>query len=250
MRAMELSARTLENAWVRLEPLEERHRAEMIAAAEADPTIFRHMPYPVETQGFAPSFEWLLKEREAGRWIPHAVFACFPPPQAGGAGRPPPGGGHDTPARASTAQRRPLSHHAARADSSPARGGAKQIIGQSCYLTIRPRDAGVEIGGTWYVRGAQGATVNPAAKLALLDNAFAQGAERVEFKTDALNAQSRAALTKLGATLEGIHRRHMLRSNGTWRDSAYFSIVREEWPDVRAKLEARLAAFSEERSHG
>jgi N-acetyltransferase len=194
---MELAARILENAWVRLEPLEERHRAEMIVAAEADPTIFRHMPYQVAEQGFAPSFEWLLKEREAGRWIPYLVRA--------------PGG--------------------------PA-------VGQSCYLTIRERDASVEIGGTWYVRDAQGGAINPAAKLALLDNAFAQGAERVEFKTDALNAQSRAALTKLGATFEGIHRRHMRRPNGTWRDSAYFSIVREEWPDVRARLEKRLSAFT------
>jgi RimJ/RimL family protein N-acetyltransferase len=196
MRAMELSARTLENAWVRLEPLEEHHRAEMIAAAEADPTIFRHMPYPVEKDGFAPSFDWLRAEREAGRWMPHAI-------------RTPDG----------------------------------RIVGQSCYLTIRPRDAGVEIGGTWYVREAQGTAINPAAKLALLDNAFAQGAERVEFKTDALNAQSRAALAKLGAAFEGIHRRHMKRLNGTWRDSAYFAIIREDWPDVRSRLEARLAAF-------
>lgn len=190
---MELAARTLENAWVRLEPLEERHRAAMIAAAEADPAIFRHMPYPVEKDGFAPTFDFLLTERAEGRWIPHVVFA--------------PGG---------------------------------RVVGQSCYLAIRPRDAGVEIGGTWYMRDAQGTAINPAAKLALLDNAFAQGAERVEFKTDALNAQSRAALTKLGATFEGIHRRHMRRPNGTMRDSAYFSIVREDWADVKARLEARL----------
>lgn len=193
---MDLAARTLENRHLRLEPIEERHRAEMIAAAEADPAIFRHMPYPVAEHGFAPSFEWLLNEREAGRWIPHAI-------------RTPDG----------------------------------RIAGQSCYLTIRERDAGVEIGGTWYRREMQGTAINPAAKLALLDNAFACGAERVEFKTDALNAQSRAALTKLGATFEGIHRRHMRRHNGTWRDSAYFSILRDEWPDVRARLEARLAAF-------
>jgi hypothetical protein len=240
MRAMELSARTLENAWVRLEPLEERHRAELIAAAEADPAIFRHMPYPVAEHGFAPSFDWLLKEREAGRWIPHAVFARVSSPVHGGSGeRSEPEGVSPFVARAS-----PLSQHAARADSSPASGGAVwRVVGQSCYLTIRERDAGVEIGGTWYVRDAQGMAINPAAKLALLDNAFAQGAERVEFKTDALNAQSRAALTKLGATFEGIHRHHMKRPNGTWRDSAYFSIVRGEWPDVRARLEARLAAF-------
>jgi hypothetical protein len=241
---MELAARILENAHVRLEPLEERHRAEMIAAAEADPSIFRHMPYPVETQGFAPSFNWLLKEREAGRWIPHVVIARISSPASGGGSRElaRDGGGDDTPPPASTAAHHPLSHAAH--DSSPASGGANRVVGQSCYLTIRPRDAGIEIGGTWYVREAQGTAINPAAKLALLDNAFAQGAERVEFKTDALNSQSRAALTKLGATFEGIHRRHMKRLNGTWRDSAYFSIVREEWPDARAKLAARLAAFS------
>jgi N-acetyltransferase len=197
MRSMELAARILEKAYVRLEPLEERHRAGMIAAAEADPTIFRHMPYPVEKDGFAPSFAWLLNERAAGRWIPHAIRTLD--------GR---------------------------------------IVGQSCYLTIRERDAGVEIGGTWYMREAQGTAINPAAKLALLDNAFAQGAERVEFKTDALNAQSRAALTKLGATFEGIHRHHMKRLNGTWRDSAYFSIIREDWPVIRVRIEARLAPLS------
>lgn len=192
---MELAARTLENAHVRLEPLEERHRAAMIAVAEADPSIFRHMPYPVARDGFGPSFDWLLAERAAGRWIPHAVIA------------------------------------------------AGETVGQSCYLNIRPADAGVEIGGTWYVRAAQGTKINPAAKLLLLDHAFACGAERVELKTDALNAQSRAALTKLGATFEGVHRRHMRRPDGTWRDSAYFSIVREEWIDVRARIEARLGAY-------
>ncbi|MGQ0531483.1 MAG: GNAT family N-acetyltransferase [Caulobacteraceae bacterium] len=196
MQAMELAARILENRFIRVEPLEERHRAALIAMAEAEPAIFRLMPYPVAENGFGPSFDWLIKEREAGRWIPHAVM-------------------------------RP----------------SGEVIGQSCYLTIRPRDAGVEIGGTWYVRAAQGTAVNPAAKHALLENAFAQGAERVEFKTDALNDQSRAALTKLGATFEGVHRRHMKRHNGTWRDSAYFAIIREEWPAIRARLEARLAAF-------
>lgn len=192
---MELAARTLENAHVRLEPLEERHRAELVAVAEADPAIFKHMPYPVALHGFGPSFDWLRREQAAGRWIPHAVVSR----------------------------------------------AAGQIVGQSCYLSIRPHDAGVEIGGTWYARAAQGTSINPSAKLLLLEHAFACGAERVEFKTDALNDQSRAALTKLGATFEGVHRRHMRRPDGTWRDSAYFSIIRQEWPDVRARIEARLS---------
>jgi hypothetical protein len=76
---MELVARALENRFVRLEPLDERHRAGLIAAAEADASIFRHMPYPVAEQGFAPSFDWLLRERVEGRWIPHVVFAHAPP---------------------------------------------------------------------------------------------------------------------------------------------------------------------------
>jgi RimJ/RimL family protein N-acetyltransferase len=236
MRAMVLSARILENAWVRLEPLEERHRAEMVAAAEADATIFRHMPYPVETQGFAPSFAWLLNERAEGRWIPHVVIAKHPPPLAGEVAS-------EASGRGASQDNSPLRQFAALTDTSPASGGGK-IVGQSCYLTIRERDAGVEIGGTWYRREAQGTAINPAAKLALLDNAFAQGAERAEFKTDALNAASRAALTKLGATFEGIHRRHMRRPHGTMRDSAYFSIIREEWPEIRARLEARLATFT------
>jgi N-acetyltransferase len=117
------------------------------------------------------------------------------------------------------------------------------IVGQSCYLNPRPRDAGVEIGSTWYAGSAQGTFVNPAAKLLLIGHAFACGAERVELKTDALNARSRAAMLKMGATFEGIHRRHMRRADGSLRDTAWFSVLREEWPAVKAGLEARLAAY-------
>lgn len=117
-----------------------------------------------------------------------------------------------------------------------------QIVGQTCYLAIRPKDSGVEIGGTWYARPTQATAINPAAKLLLITHAFESGAERVEFKTDVLNQQSRGALTKLGATFEGIFRRQMRRPDGSMRDNAYFSIIREEWPAVRARIEARLPA--------
>lgn len=193
---MDLAARTLSNAHVRLEPFEERHRASLIAAAESDASIFRHMPYPVARDGYTGWFDWLRVEQDAGRWIPHAVIA--------------PDGG---------------------------------IVGQSCYLAIRKADSGVEIGGTWYRREAQGTAINPGAKLALIGNAFACGAERVELKTDALNAQSRAAMTKLGLVFEGIFRRQMRRPDGTMRDNAYFSVIREEWPELRARIEGRLAEF-------
>ena len=114
------------------------------------------------------------------------------------------------------------------------------IVGQSCYLNPRPRDGVVEIGATWYRREAQATFVNPSAKLLLLGHAFACGAERVELKTDALNQQSRGAMLKMGAKFEGIHRRHMRRADGTMRDTAWFSVLREEWPTVKTGLEARL----------
>jgi N-acetyltransferase len=115
-----------------------------------------------------------------------------------------------------------------------------QAVGQSCYLAIRPEHAGVEIGGTWYGPQARGTAINPAAKLLLLDHAFACGAERVELKTDSENTRSRAAMLKMGAVFEGIHRHHMKRPDGSWRDTAWFSVLRADWPAVRAGLEARL----------
>ena len=114
-------------------------------------------------------------------------------------------------------------------------------VGQSCYLAIRPEHAGVEIGGTWYGPDVRGGTINPAAKLLLLGHAFTCGAERVELKTDSENARSRAAMLKMGATFEGIHRRHMRRPDGGWRDTASYAVLREDWPRVAAGLETRLA---------
>ena len=113
-------------------------------------------------------------------------------------------------------------------------------VGQSCYLNIRRRDAGVEIGSTWYAKAAHGGIVNPSAKLLLIGHAFACGAERVELKTDALNAQSRAAMLKMGAVFEGVHRKHMRRADGSLRDTAWYSVVREDWARVKAGLEARM----------
>ena len=117
------------------------------------------------------------------------------------------------------------------------------IVGSTSYLNMAPGDARVEIGFTWYTAPARGTMVNPQSKLLLLENAFGAGYNRVEFKTDARNARSRAALLKLGAREEGILRGHMWMPQGYFRDSAYFSILASEWPDVRAALEKRLAAY-------
>lgn len=114
------------------------------------------------------------------------------------------------------------------------------LCGSTSYLNIAPEHSRVEIGYTWYLPDAQGTDVNPASKLLMLGNAFQSGAERVELKCDARNAHSRAAILKLGAVEEGTLRRHMRISNGHIRDTVYYSVLREEWPKVRAGLEARL----------
>ncbi len=101
----------------------------------------------------------------------------------------------------------------------------------------------IEIGWTWVARPWQRTALNTEAKLLLLTHAFeALGCERVELKTDALNARSRSAILRLGATEEGTLRRHMITDGGRVRDTVYFSILAEEWPKVRAGLLARLAA--------
>lgn len=123
-------------------------------------------------------------------------------------------------------------HHVVRLDG--------RVVGMSAYLNVRPEHAGVEIGFTWYAAEVRGTRVNPACKLMLLSHAFACGAQRVELKTDALNARSRAALLKLGATFEGVHRRHMWMPGGRWRDTAWYSVLADEWPAVEAGLRARL----------
>ncbi len=117
------------------------------------------------------------------------------------------------------------------------------IVGSTSYLAITPKDAKLEIGATWYAAEAQGTAVNPECKFLLLRNAFHAGYNRVEFKTDARNARSRAAIKKLGAVEEGTLRGHMWMPQGYFRDSVYFSILAAEWPAVRAALEERLTAF-------
>ena len=119
------------------------------------------------------------------------------------------------------------------------------IVGSTSYLNIVPEHARAEIGWTWYQAAVQGGRVNPEAKLLLFANAFEGcGYTRVELKTDSNNARGRAAIRKLGAKEEGTLRRHMWMHRGYWRDTVYYSVLREEWTAVKASLEARLAAFS------
>ncbi|HEY7736875.1 MAG TPA: GNAT family N-acetyltransferase [Candidatus Limnocylindrales bacterium] len=114
-------------------------------------------------------------------------------------------------------------------------------IGSTRFLTIAPEHRRLEIGWTWIAPAWQRSAVNSEAKLLQLERAFdVLGARRVEFKTDARNERSRAALLGIGATFEGILRAHMVTRDDGRRDSAYYSILDHEWPAVRKRLRTRL----------
>jgi N-acetyltransferase len=116
------------------------------------------------------------------------------------------------------------------------------VVGSSRYLALRPEDRVVEIGWSWIAPDAWGSGANTEAKLLLLGHAFERlGCLRVEFKTDSGNERSRAALAALPAQFEGVFRKHMLVRGGRRRDSAWYSVIDEDWPAVKAALEARVA---------
>jgi N-acetyltransferase len=117
-----------------------------------------------------------------------------------------------------------------------------RLVGSSRYLNVRPPDRVVEIGWTWLNPAAWRTGANLEAKLLMLEHAFDQlDCVRVEFKTDSRNERSRNALAGLPAQFEGVLRNHMIVPDVGQRDSAYFSVIAEEWPTVEANLRRRLA---------
>lgn len=122
------------------------------------------------------------------------------------------------------------------------RADTREPVGVSGYLEIRPEHRGLEIGRTWIGKANQGSRVNPESKYLLFRHAFETlGALRVQLKTDLLNLQSQRAIEKLGALREGVLRRYQIRSNGVVRDTVVYSVLIEEWPALKARLEDRLA---------
>ncbi|MER7751488.1 GNAT family protein [Kitasatospora sp. NPDC097643] len=118
-----------------------------------------------------------------------------------------------------------------------------KAVGITGFYGFSAADELVEIGGTWNARSAWRTGLNTESKLMLLTYAFEElGMGRVFWKTDALNERSRNAILRLGAQFEGVHRREKRRDNGVWRDTAYFSMLAEEWPAAKARLVERLAA--------
>lgn len=117
-----------------------------------------------------------------------------------------------------------------------------QPVGMTTYMNIDRANRRVEIGSTWYARSTQRSAVNTQCKRLLLAHAFeALDCIAVEFRTHRLNTQSRRAIERLGAQLDGILRAHQRMADGTLRDTAVYSITAAEWPTIRVHLDWQLA---------
>ena len=118
-----------------------------------------------------------------------------------------------------------------------------KAVGMTTYMNTNKANRRVEIGSTWYRKSVQRGPMNTECKFMMLRHAFETlDCIAVEFRTHFLNQQSRRAIERLGARLDGILRNHMIMPNGTLRDTAVYSILSHEWPAVRAGLEWKLRA--------
>ena len=118
-----------------------------------------------------------------------------------------------------------------------------RAIGSTSYMNVSPEHGRLEIGNTWNSPSMWGTGANTEAKYLLLRQAFEElGMKRVEFKTDAKNDRARAALAAIPSEFEGIHRKHMIVRDGERRDSAWYAVIDDDWPAVKAALEQRIDA--------
>lgn len=114
---------------------------------------------------------------------------------------------------------------------------SNEVIGHTSFMDYQARNRSIEIGTTFYAKKYWRSFVNSECKLMLLSNAFErQKLHRVTLKTDGKNERSKAAISRIGAIYEGALRENMQRPDGSWRDSAYFSILESEWPAVKERL--------------
>lgn len=119
-----------------------------------------------------------------------------------------------------------------------------EAVGTTSLYRANLASGSVLIGYTSYTPTVWGSVVNPDTKRTLLEAAFSRGAHRVGFEVDDMNARSQAAVAKLGAHLDGVLREDRLRADGSWRSTHVYSILAAEWPEVRARLDARIAALA------
>jgi N-acetyltransferase len=123
-------------------------------------------------------------------------------------------------------------------------GISGQIAGRISFSEVKQTDGWLEV-GTMLTSPFFGGPCNPEGKLLLMTRAFEHlGAVRVQFKVDSRNERSQAAMIKLGATREGVLRKYQRRPDGFLRDSVIFSVLADEWPEVKRKLEIRLEKFA------
>lgn len=123
-------------------------------------------------------------------------------------------------------------------------GAAGMLVGTSSLSEADVRHESIHLGSTLYGSRWWGTQVNPESKLLLMTHCFEDcGYGRVKIQTDTLNTRSQAAIAKLGARQEGILRRHLKREDGTFRDSVIYSVLKDEWPEVKARLNCRLGAM-------
>ncbi len=198
---------TLTGRHVRLEPLASEHAPALLAAAEEARGTFTFTLVPADLAGFEAYVQTALGERERGESMPFVV-----------------------------------------------RDGAGTIVGSTRYMMIEhwswpgpplePVPSGpdaLEIGFTWYAERVQRTALNTEAKLLLCTHAFdVWSVRRITWKTDARNGRSRAGIERLGAKLDGVLRAHRAAADGVVRDTAFYSMLRSEWPEARARLTARL----------
>jgi N-acetyltransferase len=117
-----------------------------------------------------------------------------------------------------------------------------RAVGSTRFMSIVPEHRRLEIGWTWLGLDFQRTGANREAKLLQMTHAFETlGANRVEFKTDSLNEKANPGLLGIGATYEGMFRNHMVMPGGRLRHSTWYSVIADEWPDVKARLQAKLA---------
>lgn len=130
----------------------------------------------------------------------------------------------------------------------PVTGGGSRpagtVVGTSSLGDPDVVNERIHLGWTAYHPSVWGGVVNPASKLLLLDKAFGSGFGRVKIQTDAINTRSQAAIAALGATREGVLRRHVRRADGSFRDTVVFSILATEWPRLRSRLADRIDAHT------
>jgi RimJ/RimL family protein N-acetyltransferase len=203
----------LEGKHVRLEPLSAAHTDGLLRAAAESRETYAFTKVPGDRDAMARYIEEALQDQATGDSLPFAVRDVQ----------------RDTLVGATRFL--DLDYWTA----TPAWPAGRTVARTGAVPTV------AEIGSTWLAASAQRTPCNTEAKLLLLTHAFEEwGVLRVTLKTDARNTRSRTAIERIGARFEGIRRAHTLAVDGTVRDSAYYSILGEEWPGVRSALEARL----------